>query len=95
MTTPYPTAPGPCELWEGEVAAVLAEAAEVGRRAAAWVRSLPGPPVPSPVGAWLAGELPDVVEAVMGGLDPQDCDHMAPDGRTGGSSTAPAVPIRG
>ncbi|MFF0509125.1 hypothetical protein ACFYUH_36845 [Streptomyces fimicarius] len=77
-----------CEPWEGE-AEVLAVAAEAGRRAAAWIRSLPGPPVPAPTGAWLAGTLPDAVEAVMGSLDPADCDRRGPDDRfihgTGGA----------
>ncbi|WP_371621502.1 hypothetical protein OG245_00255 [Streptomyces sp. NBC_01116] len=47
------------------------------------------PPVPVPVGAWLAGELPAAIETAMGGLDPQKRDHMTPDGRvidaTGGA----------
>ncbi|MFD5208673.1 hypothetical protein ACFWNF_17355 [Streptomyces anulatus] len=34
-----------------------------------------------PVGIWLAGELPTAIETAMGGLDPEECDHMAPDGR--------------
>jgi len=88
MTMSHLPAPVPYERWEGETAA-LAEAAEAGRQAAAWVRSLPGPPIPSPLGSWLAGELPDAVEAVMGSLDPEDCDRMGSDGRlidgTGGA----------
>lgn len=68
------------EPWAGEPD-VLAEASEVGRRAAAWIRSLPGPPVPCPVGAWLAGALPGAVETAMGSLDPADCDRVGPDGR--------------
>lgn len=60
---------------------VLAEAAEAGRRAAAWIRSLPAPSARRPVGAWLAGALPDAVEAAMESLDPAQCDRMAPDGR--------------
>lgn len=60
---------------------VLAEAAEAGRRAAAWIRSLPGPPAPGPVDAWLARELPRAVETAMGSLDPSACDRMGPDGR--------------
>ncbi|MFJ2101506.1 hypothetical protein ACIOHR_30535 [Streptomyces anulatus] len=89
------------EMWECQTA-VLAGAAAAGRRAAAWVRSLPAPPLPAPVGDWLAGELPAAVETAMSGLDPQECDHMAPDGRaidgTGGVdagtiSTLTAVPV--
>lgn len=80
----------PYETWEGQTA-VLAAAGAAGCRAAAWVRSLPAPPFPVPVGAWLAGELPAAIEAAMSGLDPQECDHMAPDGRTAGRLTAPVV----
>ncbi|MFJ1594762.1 hypothetical protein ACIOD0_31620 [Kitasatospora albolonga] len=78
-----------------------ATAAEAGRRAAAWVRSLPGPPVPCPVGSWLDGALPEAIETAMCALDPQDCDGMSPDGAiiegTGGvdeatTSTLSAVP---
>ncbi|MFJ9656207.1 hypothetical protein [Streptomyces microflavus] len=68
------------EPWAGEPE-VLAEAAEAGRRAAAWIRSLPAAPAPRPVGTWLAGALPDAVEAAMGSLDPAQCDRMGPDGR--------------
>lgn len=68
------------EPWAGEPD-VLAETAEVGRRAAAWIRSLPRPPVPCPVSTWLAGALPEAVETAMGSLDPADCDRMGPDGR--------------
>ncbi|MET8347359.1 hypothetical protein [Streptomyces microflavus] len=84
MTITY--LPGPSddvplyEPWDGEPE-VLAEAAAAGRRAAAWVRSLPAPPTPCPVGAWLAGTLPDVVEAATASLDPAQCDRMGPDGR--------------
>ncbi|MFW3464497.1 hypothetical protein ACN24K_31025 [Streptomyces microflavus] len=70
----------PYEPWAGEPE-VLAEAAAAGRRAAAWVRSLPAPPVPSPVGTWLGGTLPDVVEAATAFLDPAQCDRSGPDGR--------------
>lgn len=88
------------EMWEGQAVA-LAGAAASGRRAAAWVRSLSAPPLPAPVGDWLAGELPAAIETAMSGLDPQECDHMASDGRvvdgTGGVdagtiSTLAAVP---
>ncbi|MFJ3532504.1 hypothetical protein [Streptomyces sp. NPDC090132] len=81
---------------------MLAAAAAAGRRAAAWVRSLPAPPLPVPVGDWLAVELPAAITAAMSGLDPEECDHMAPDGRvvdgTGGVdaatiSTLAAVPV--
>ncbi|MEU4181022.1 hypothetical protein [Streptomyces sp. NPDC026589] len=90
----------PFEPWEGQDVA-LAGAAAAGRRAAAWVRTLPAPPLPGPVGAWLARELPDAIEAAMGDLDPEECDHMAPDGRVvdgnggvdaGTVSTLAAVP---
>ncbi|MFJ2154475.1 hypothetical protein ACIOHB_37780 [Streptomyces microflavus] len=70
----------PYEPWAGEPE-VLAEAAEAGRRAAAWIRSLPAPPAPSPVGTWLATTLPDVVEAATASLDPAQCDRRGPDGR--------------
>ncbi|MFJ2102885.1 hypothetical protein ACIOHR_37685 [Streptomyces anulatus] len=89
------------EMWEGQAVA-LAGAAASGRRAAAWVRSLSAPPLPAPVGDWLAGELPAAIETAMSGLDPQECDHMAPDGRvvdgTGGVdagtiSVLAAVPV--
>ncbi|MFJ8970789.1 MULTISPECIES: hypothetical protein [Streptomyces] len=108
MTISYLPAPaGPSddvplyEPWEGQTAA-LAAAGAAGRRAAAWVRSLLPPPLPVPVGGWLAGELPAAIEAAMSGLDPQECDHMAPDGRavdgTGGVgaatvNTLAAVPV--
>ncbi|MFD4224781.1 hypothetical protein [Streptomyces griseus] len=81
----------PYEPWEGQDV-VLTEAAVAGRRAAGWIRSLPGPPVPGPVGAWLAGALPDAVETAMGSLDPAACDRTDPDGRvvdgTGGVDAA-------
>lgn len=77
----------PYELWEGEEEA-LAAAAAAGSRAAEWIRSLPGAPSPCPVGAWLAGELPQASEAAVSSLDPGDCDRMGPEGvmvdRTGG-----------
>lgn len=68
------------EPWAGEPE-VLAEAAAAGRRAAVWIRSLPAPPAPSPVGTWLAGTLPDAVEAATASLDPAQCDRRGPDGR--------------
>ncbi|WP_318294241.1 hypothetical protein [Streptomyces bacillaris] len=67
------------EPWEGEGEA-LAVAAEAGLRAAAWVRSLPGPAVACPIGSWLAWELPEAIETAMGSLDPSDEDAMGPDG---------------
>ncbi|MET8380904.1 hypothetical protein [Streptomyces microflavus] len=70
----------PYEPWAGEPE-VLVEAAAAGRRAAAWIRSLPSPPSPSPVGTWLAVTLPGVVEAATASLDPAQCDRMGPDGR--------------
>ncbi|MFJ7416510.1 hypothetical protein ACIQWZ_37785 [Streptomyces sp. NPDC098077] len=101
---PAPAGPAddvpPYETWEGQTA-VLAGAGVAGRRAA-WVRSLPAPPLPVPVGGWLAGELPDAIETAMGSLDPEECDRMTPDGRavdgTGGvdaatMSTLAAVPV--
>ncbi|MGC5530403.1 hypothetical protein [Streptomyces sp. SR-10] len=73
------------EMWEGQGVA-LAGAAAAGRRVAALVRSMP-----APVGDWLAGELPAAIETAMSGLDPEECDHMAPDGQaidgTGGVDT--------
>ncbi|MEU0382719.1 hypothetical protein ABZ093_36370 [Streptomyces cyaneofuscatus] len=74
----------PYEPWAGEPE-VLAEAAEAGRRAAAWIRSLPAAPAPRPVGTWIAGVLPAAVEAAMASLDPAQCDRMV---RRGGSSRA-------
>ncbi|MEV5659415.1 hypothetical protein [Streptomyces sp. NPDC052291] len=65
----------PSELWEGEEEA-LAAAAAAGRRAAAWVRSLPGAPTPCPVGAWLARELPEAIETATASLTPEECDRM-------------------
>lgn len=70
----------PYAPWAGE-SEVLAEAAVAGRRAAEWIRSLPDPPAPGPVGAWLARELPRAVERAMASLDPAACDRMGPDGR--------------
>ncbi|WP_331745391.1 hypothetical protein OG245_37670 (plasmid) [Streptomyces sp. NBC_01116] len=69
----------PYELWEGEEEA-LAAAAAAGSRAAEWIRSLPSAPSPCPVGAWLAGELPQAIEAATSSLDPGDCDRMDPEG---------------
>ncbi|MFI0763049.1 hypothetical protein ACH4PX_37310 [Streptomyces anulatus] len=105
LPLPVPAGPAddapPYEPWEGQTA-VLAAAGAAGRRAAAWVRSLPAPPLRVPVGDWLAGELPATIETAMGSLDLEECDHMAPDGRavegTGGvdaatMSTLAAVPV--
>lgn len=50
-----------------------------GRRAAAWFRSLPDAPSPC-LGAWLAGEVPEAIEAATAPLDPRDCDRMGPGG---------------
>ncbi|MYW10273.1 hypothetical protein GT034_18235 [Streptomyces sp. SID2563] len=69
----------PSELWECEEEA-LAAAAAAGRRAAAWVRSLPGAPTACPVGAWLAGELPETIETATASLTPEECDRMDPSG---------------
>lgn len=92
---PAPAGPpddGPSyEPWEGEAEA-LAEAAAAGRRAAAWVRSLPGPPVPGPAGTWLSEGVSAAIETAMGSLDPGDCARLGPDGRivdgTGGVDAA-------
>lgn len=79
MTIAY--LPGPSdavslyEPWAGEPE-VLAEAAGAGRRAAAWIRSLPAPPSPSPVGTWLARTLPHAVESAMGSLN-RPCSRIA------------------
>lgn len=84
MTVAYlPSPPDdvpPYEPWAGEPE-VLAEAAAAGRRAAAWIRSLPAPPAPRPVGTWLARTLPGAVEAATASLDPAQCDRIGPDGR--------------
>ncbi|MFB7049561.1 hypothetical protein ACFCX7_25825 [Streptomyces microflavus] len=81
MTIAYLPTPAdpPYEPWAGEPE-VLAEAAAAGRRAAAWIRSLPAPPAPRPVGTWIAGALPGAVEAATASLDPAQCDRMGPDG---------------
>ncbi|MGW0545511.1 hypothetical protein ACWD0D_35270, partial [Streptomyces griseoincarnatus] len=55
-------------------------AAAAGRRAAAWIRSLPTGPAPSPVGSWLREDLPESIERATSCLDPQDCDRMDPGG---------------
>ncbi|WP_329304546.1 hypothetical protein [Streptomyces anulatus] len=78
----------------------LAAAAAAGRRAAEWIRSLPGAPTSGPV-AWLATELLEAIEIATTSLDPEDCDCMDLDGvmvdGTGGvdeetRSTLAAVP---
>lgn len=83
MTISYlPAGPAddvPNEPWEGEEEA-LAAAAAAGRRAAAWIRSLPAGPAPSPVGSWLREDLPESIERATSCLDPQDCDRMDPGG---------------
>ncbi|MFJ1958473.1 hypothetical protein ACIOGT_36410 [Streptomyces microflavus] len=76
----HPRVPGGAAgLWEGGEEA-LAAAAVAGHRAAEWIRSLPGAPSPYPVGAWLAGELPQAIEAATSCPDPGDCDRMGPEG---------------
>ncbi|MCX4489889.1 hypothetical protein OG890_39055 [Streptomyces anulatus] len=65
----------PYEPWEGQ-ADMLAEAAAAGRRAAAWIHSLPAPPSPTPTWSWLVGDLAVAIEAAMANLDPEDCDRM-------------------
>ncbi|MFC8705843.1 hypothetical protein ACFUIV_27165 [Streptomyces anulatus] len=69
----------PYELWDGEDRA-LAAATAVGRRAAAWIRSLPTALAPGLVGTWLIRDLPEAIETATASLDPQDCDRMEPDG---------------
>ncbi|MFG2220082.1 hypothetical protein ACGFN1_35615 [Streptomyces sp. NPDC048685] len=66
------------EPWEGEAEALDA-AAGAGRRAAAWVRSLPAPETDR----WIVGPYADAVEKVMTPFDPGDCDDVDRDG-TGG-----------
>ncbi|MGW9461271.1 hypothetical protein ACWG5N_35615 [Streptomyces globisporus] len=58
----------------------LAAAGAAGRRAAAWIRSLPTGLDPSPVGSWIREDLPEAIERAMSGLDPQACDRMDPGG---------------
>ncbi|WP_228183934.1 hypothetical protein [Streptomyces anulatus] len=83
MTTSFlPAGPPddvPYEPWEGEEEA-LAEAAAAGRRAAAWIRSLPTAPAPGPVASWLREDLPEAIEAATSSLNAHDRDHMAPGG---------------
>ncbi|MFC8957370.1 hypothetical protein ACFT8P_32735 [Streptomyces sp. NPDC057101] len=80
---PEPVAePEEREPWQGEAEA-LAEAEAVGRRAAAWVRSLP-----LPAGAWISGPLADAVEEAMTGLDLADCDDIGHRGHAGVSESA-------
>ncbi|MFD7978776.1 hypothetical protein [Streptomyces sp. NPDC059071] len=52
-------------------AAELEAAAAAGRRAADWLRALPGP-----AGSWV-GDVADAVEQAMSGLDPDDRDTAA------------------
>ncbi|MFG2569234.1 hypothetical protein ACGFR6_27875 [Streptomyces sp. NPDC048567] len=66
----------PSDPWKGEEEA-LAAAAAAGRRAAAWIRALPAPTTAAATGGWLAGELPELIEAVTASLDPEDCDRMS------------------
>lgn len=66
------------EPWPGEEL-VLAEAVAAGRRAAAWIRSLPVPPGET----WIVGPLADAVEITMSSLDPGDCDDIDREGSAG------------
>ncbi len=61
--------PPPREPHLGEEAALTAVAA-AGRRAADWLRSLPGPEDDN----WIGGDLADAVQEATGSLDPGDCD---------------------
>ncbi|MFD4555285.1 hypothetical protein ACFWP5_13360 [Streptomyces sp. NPDC058469] len=65
-----PAAPATTEPIPGQEAA-LETAAASGRRAADWLRSLPGP-----VGNPIAGDLADAVQEATAGLDPADCDDV-------------------
>lgn len=49
--------------------------------AAAWIRSLPTPPAPGPVCAWIAGDLSAAIRDATASLDPEDCDRVGPDGQ--------------
>ncbi|MFD4023205.1 hypothetical protein ACFWRV_06695 [Streptomyces sp. NPDC058576] len=92
MTLSHLPAPSdvPYEPWEGEAEA-LAAAAAVGRRAAAWLRSLPAPP-----DTILGESLAAAVESVTAGLDPRDENRPGPDwtfieGQGGADSEAMTV----
>ncbi|MGW3289431.1 hypothetical protein ACWDR3_32810 [Streptomyces sp. NPDC001002] len=58
------------QLIPGEEA-VLEMVAAAGRRAADWLRSVPGPER-----NWVAGDLADAVQEATAGLDPGDRDEM-------------------
>ncbi|MFB7031029.1 MULTISPECIES: hypothetical protein [unclassified Streptomyces] len=64
-------------------AQALAQAADTGRRAAAWMRALP-----LPDGAWIRGPLADAVEEALAGLDLDDHDGPERYGRAGVSESA-------
>lgn len=59
----------PREPFPGEGEA-LESVAAAGRRAAGWLRSLPGPEDDN----WISGDLADAIEEATQGLDPGDCD---------------------
>ncbi|WP_328753610.1 hypothetical protein OHT57_47140 (plasmid) [Streptomyces sp. NBC_00285] len=60
----------PREPFPGEDEA-LASVAAAGRRAADWLRSLPGPEDDN----WIGGDLAEAIEEATRGLDPADCDN--------------------
>ncbi|MGA5873992.1 hypothetical protein [Streptomyces cinereoruber] len=83
-----PPEPDPREeaLREAEAAQeaqALAQAADTGRRAAAWMRALP-----LPDGAWIRGPLADAVEEALTGLDLNDHDDLDRYGHAGVSESA-------
>ncbi|MFE0737403.1 hypothetical protein [Streptomyces sp. NPDC058855] len=71
------------EAFQAHVARALEEAADTGRRAAAWMRALP-----LPAGSWIAGPLADAVEEAMTGLNPEDHDDLDRYGHAGVSESA-------
>ncbi|MEV6425020.1 hypothetical protein [Streptomyces sp. NPDC051662] len=72
-----PADPATTEPIPGQKAA-LETAAVAGRRAADWLRSLPGPP-----GNPITGDLADAVQEATAGLDPADCDDVGRYGEGG------------
>ncbi|MFJ9623780.1 hypothetical protein [Streptomyces sp. NPDC101181] len=75
---PPPPVSSSREPWPGEAEALEAAAA-AGRRAAAWLRSLPAPP-DTAEGRALGEELAAAVESVTAGLDPEDDTRAGWDG---------------
>lgn len=80
---PEPTTDPEEEAFQAHVARALEQAADTGRRAAAWMRALP-----LPAGSWIAGPLADAVEEAMTSLDPEDHDDLDRYGQTGVSESA-------